>query len=72
MDARNADLDVQNGAAPTRGAWAGPRMDLQTRILFLHRAGQGPGEIAKTLGVSRMTVWRKLKGAGPAQDAERP
>jgi DNA-binding CsgD family transcriptional regulator len=47
-------------------------MDLQTRILFLHRAGQGPGEIAKTLGVSRMTVWRKLKGAGPAQDAERP
>lgn len=27
----------------------------------LHRAGVGPVEIARRLGVSRMTVWRKLK-----------
>ncbi len=30
-------------------------------ILALQRAGVGPVEIARRLGVSRMTVWRKLK-----------
>ena len=30
-------------------------------ILQLQRAGVGPVEIARRLGVSRMTVWRKLK-----------
>jgi DNA invertase Pin-like site-specific DNA recombinase len=30
-------------------------------ILELQRAGVGPVEIARRLGVSRMTVWRKLK-----------
>ena len=36
-------------------------------ILELQRAGVGPVEIARRLGVSRMTVWRKLK-AVEAQD----
>jgi transcriptional regulator of acetoin/glycerol metabolism len=30
-------------------------------IRALQRAGVGPVEIARRLGVSRMTVWRKLK-----------
>jgi len=30
-------------------------------IRELQRAGVGPVEIARRLGVSRMTVWRKLK-----------
>ncbi len=30
-------------------------------IFALQRAGVGPVEIARRLGVSRMTVWRKLK-----------
>lgn len=30
-------------------------------ILALQRAGLGPVEIARRLGVSRMTVWRKLR-----------
>src|SRR4051812_212511 len=33
-------------------------------ILELQRAGVGPVEIARRLGVSRMTVWRKLKAVG--------
>jgi DNA invertase Pin-like site-specific DNA recombinase len=32
-------------------------------IRALQRAGVGPVEIARRLGVSRMTVWRKLKQA---------
>ena len=32
-------------------------------IHALQRAGVGPVEIARRLGVSRMTVWRKLKSA---------
>lgn len=31
-------------------------------IIALQRAGLGPVEIARRLGVSRMTVWRKLRG----------
>ncbi len=30
-------------------------------IISLHRAGIGPVEISRRLGVSRMTVWRRLK-----------
>jgi DNA invertase Pin-like site-specific DNA recombinase len=33
-------------------------------IHALQRAGVGPVEIARRLGVSRMTVWRKLRAAG--------
>ncbi|MCR5874894.1 helix-turn-helix domain-containing protein [Phenylobacterium sp. J426] len=31
------------------------------QIRALKRAGVGPVEIARRLGVSRMTVWRKLR-----------
>ena len=34
-------------------------------IRALQRAGMGPVEIARRLGVSRMTVWRKLKAMEP-------
>lgn len=36
-------------------------------ICALQRAGVGPVEIARRLGVSRMTVWRKLKAVEAAQ-----
>ena len=36
-------------------------------IRDLQRAGVGPVEIARRLGVSRMTVWRKLKAVEAAQ-----
>ena len=35
-------------------------------IFALQRAGVGPVEIARRLGVSRMTVWRKLKAVESA------
>lgn len=35
-------------------------------IFALQRAGIGPVEIARRLGVSRMTVWRKLKSLDAA------
>jgi DNA invertase Pin-like site-specific DNA recombinase len=38
-------------------------------ILQLQRAGVGPVEIARRLGVSRMTVWRKLKAVESALHA---
>lgn len=37
------------------------RRPAANEILELQRAGVGPVEIARRLGVSRMTVWRKLK-----------
>jgi DNA invertase Pin-like site-specific DNA recombinase len=36
-------------------------------IYALQRAGIGPVEIARRLGVSRMTVWRKLKAVEAAE-----
>jgi len=36
-------------------------------IFALQRAGIGPVEIARRLGVSRMTVWRKLKAVEGAR-----
>lgn len=37
------------------------RQTAAREIIELQRAGVGPVEIARRLGVSRMTVWRKLK-----------
>lgn len=37
------------------------------QIFALQRAGMGPVEIARRLGVSRMTVWRKLKAVETAE-----
>ncbi|MFL5295729.1 MAG: helix-turn-helix domain-containing protein [Phenylobacterium sp.] len=39
------------------------RLAATQEIRALQRAGVGPVEIARRLGVSRMTVWRKLKAA---------
>ncbi len=36
------------------------------QILAMQEAGIGPGEIARRLGVSRMTVWRKLRAVEAA------
>jgi len=46
-------------------AWAAPRKRgaPAADIRALQAAGVGPVEIARRLGVSRMTVWRKLKEA---------
>ncbi|CAN7614801.1 helix-turn-helix domain-containing protein [Phenylobacterium sp. LjRoot164] len=35
-------------------------------VLALNAAGVGPSEIARRLGVSRMTVWRRLRRPPPA------
>lgn len=42
---------------PRRGRPVAAAQDIRA----LQRAGMGPVEIARRLGVSRMTVWRKLK-----------
>lgn len=57
-----AAMEPQPG--PTRR-----RKPAADEILELQRAGVGPVEIARRLGVSRMTVWRKLK-AVEAQDVD--
>ena len=49
-----AMLEPLTAARPRRPAAPQEIRDLQ-------RAGVGPAEIARRLGVSRMTVWRKLK-----------
>jgi DNA invertase Pin-like site-specific DNA recombinase len=53
--ALEAVASVEPQAAPRR------RRPAADEILELQRAGVGPVEIARRLGVSRMTVWRKLK-----------
>jgi len=55
---------VLQAVAAVPGAWT-PRKRRGTtsadEILALQEAGVGPVEIARRLGVSRMTVWRKLR-----------
>jgi len=53
--ALEAAASIEPRAAPRR------RRPAANEILELQRAGVGPVEIARRLGVSRMTVWRKLK-----------
>lgn len=56
-----AAVEPANGPRPRRPA-------APQEIRELQRAGIGPVEIARRLGVSRMTVWRKLR-ASEACDA---
>lgn len=59
--ALRAALEAVSGLEPV-----GPfrrRRPAAQEIRALQRAGVGPVEIARRLGVSRMTVWRKLKEA---------
>jgi DNA invertase Pin-like site-specific DNA recombinase len=53
--ALEAVASIEPHTAPRR------RRPAADEILELQRAGVGPVEIARRLGVSRMTVWRKLK-----------
>ena len=55
-----AELEPINGSRRRRPAAAAHE------IFALQRAGVGPVEIARRLGVSRMTVWRKLKAVETA------
>jgi DNA invertase Pin-like site-specific DNA recombinase len=54
-----AELEPDPGRRRRTGAPA-------QEIVALQRAGVGPVEIARRLGVSRMTVWRKLKAVEEA------
>jgi len=56
--ALEAVATVEAAAPPRR------RPAAAQEIRALQRAGVGPVEIARRLGVSRMTVWRKLKAVG--------
>jgi DNA invertase Pin-like site-specific DNA recombinase len=56
-----ADIDPAGAGRRRRPAAAAHE------IFALQRAGVGPVEIARRLGVSRMTVWRKLKAVETAQ-----
>jgi DNA invertase Pin-like site-specific DNA recombinase len=62
--ALRAALEAVAAAEPL-GAARSRRPAVAQDIRALQRAGIGPVEIARRLGVSRMTVWRKLKAAEP-------
>lgn len=58
--------------AAVEPAWSGRRRRghlAADEIRALQAAGVGPVEIARRLGVSRMTVWRKLKAGAEAVEA---
>ena len=57
-----ADLEPPIGGRRRRPAAAAAH-----EIFALQQAGVGPVEIARRLGVSRMTVWRKLKAVEAAE-----
>jgi transcriptional regulator of acetoin/glycerol metabolism len=58
--ALHAVLEAVAAAEPI-GAIRHRRPAANQEIRALQREGVGPVEIARRLGVSRMTVWRKLK-----------
>jgi DNA invertase Pin-like site-specific DNA recombinase len=59
--ALRAALEAVSGLEPGAAATRRRRPAAAEEIRDLQRAGVGPVEIARRLGVSRMTVWRKLK-----------
>ncbi|WP_176695925.1 recombinase family protein [Phenylobacterium immobile] len=56
-----AMLAVLQVLASAEPAFSARRRAPASEIRELQRAGVGPVEIARRLGVSRMTVWRKLR-----------
>ena len=66
--ALRAALQAVAHLEPPPGRRRRPAAAATQEIHALQRAGLGPVEIARRLGVSRMTVWRKLKAA-EAMDA---
>ena len=59
--ALRAGLDTMAGLDPEQAAPSRPRSTGAREINDLQQAGLGPVEIARRLGASRMTVWRRLK-----------
>ena len=59
--ALRAALQAVSDLDPPTGRRRRPAAAAAQEIFALQRAGVGPVEIARRLGVSRMTVWRKLK-----------
>ena len=59
--ALRAGLDTMAGLDPEQAAPSRRRPTGVREIDDLQQAGLGPVEIARRLGVSRMTVWRRLK-----------
>jgi DNA invertase Pin-like site-specific DNA recombinase len=50
--------------AKAEGVYRGGKVRIDREaVLKLHREGQGPTEIAKALGISRMQVYRLIKGS---------
>ncbi|MBJ7413836.1 MAG: recombinase family protein [Phenylobacterium sp.] len=64
--ALRAVLEAVAGLEPSGGRRRRPSAAAH-EIFALQRAGVGPVEIARRLGVSRMTVWRKLKAVETAE-----
>lgn len=59
--ALRAALEAVAAVEPPDAGLVRRRPAVADEIRDLQRAGVGPVEIARRLGVSRMTVWRKLK-----------
>lgn len=59
--ALRAALEAVAGLEPASPSRRRRQAAAANEIFALQRAGVGPVEIARRLGVSRMTVWRKLK-----------
>ncbi|MBL8770650.1 MAG: recombinase family protein [Phenylobacterium sp.] len=62
-----AVLEAVAAIEPAGGARRRRPAAAADEIHALQRAGVGPVEIARRLGVSRMTVWRKLKAVEAAE-----
>jgi DNA invertase Pin-like site-specific DNA recombinase len=59
--------------AKAEGTYKGGKRRLDhSKVLALHSSGQGPAAIAKTLGCSRMHVYRILENEQKAADATDP
>ena len=65
--ALRAALQAVADLEPPVGRLRRPAVAAAHEIFALQQAGVGPVEIARRLGVSRMTVWRKLKAAEAAE-----
>ena len=65
--ALRAVLEAVAGLEPTPGSRRRRPSAATHEIFALQQAGVGPVEIARRLGVSRMTVWRKLKAVETAE-----
>lgn len=67
--ALRAALQAVADLEPNLGRRRRPAVAATHEIFALQQAGVGPVEIARRLGVSRMTVWRKLKAVEEAAGA---